>query len=268
MVFGEHLGQPPGYGGYIDAGMRLVDNDLRSWLNDHLGSPWNGIAGWINPAGAGWRRLPSRSCTRRATTTTTPPPRTATPTYFTRAGLPLIYTDGNYHAETLGESGGAFPRHANTAFLGQFGDNRVPNILYVHNHFARGDRRSAYGDGDFIAYERLDYREGHAANAQKVVMIFMMNDNYSAGASRPVSTSFPAQGGTANDAYLYNYSVSRGGFYLRLQPRRADRPPGRLFHLQLSQPRGGRRLEERRRKAHPLRPGRGDGHQHRQDRAP
>ena len=38
MVFGEHLGQPPGYDGYWDAGMRLVDNDLRSKLNGVLGN--------------------------------------------------------------------------------------------------------------------------------------------------------------------------------------------------------------------------------------
>ncbi|MFO1524207.1 MAG: hypothetical protein U1G05_19715, partial [Kiritimatiellia bacterium] len=230
MVFGEHLGQPPGYGGYIDAGMRLVDNDLRSWLNDRLGSPWNGIAGLDQPGGGGL--APSVAVMHAQSHDNDYASRRELQhaTYFTRAGLPLIYTDGNYHAETLGESGGAFPRHANTAFLGQFGDNRVPNILYVHNHFARGDQRSAYGDGDFIAYERLDYREGHAANAQKVVMIFMMNDNYSAGASRPVSTSFPAQGGTANDAYLYNYSVSGGGFYTYASNLGAQIvPPGGYF---------------------------------------
>ena len=45
LVFGEHLGQPPGYGGYWDAGMRLVDNDLRSQLNNRLGNPSAGLEG-------------------------------------------------------------------------------------------------------------------------------------------------------------------------------------------------------------------------------
>ena len=60
--------------------------------------------------------------------------------HLTRLGLPNIYTDGNYQSETLGQSGGAFPRHSNTAFLGQFGDNRIPNLVYIHNHFARGQQ--------------------------------------------------------------------------------------------------------------------------------
>ena len=49
MMFGEHLGEPPGYGGYWDAGMRLVDNDLRNELNDTLGNPSSGLTG-LRPA--------------------------------------------------------------------------------------------------------------------------------------------------------------------------------------------------------------------------
>lgn len=230
MVFGEHLGQPPGYQGYIDAGMRLVDNDLRNELNRRLGNPWESIAGLDQPGFGGF--APGVAVTHAQSHDNDYAARRELQhaTYFTRAGLPLIYTDGNYHAETLGESGGAFPRHANTSFLGQFGDNRMPNILYVHNHFARGSQRSAYSDPDYIAYERLDYREGHGSNTQQVVMLFMMNDNYASGASRPVSTTFPAQGGTSNDAYLYNYSVYGGGFYTYASNLGAQVvPPGGYF---------------------------------------
>src|SRR5262249_535355 len=39
LLFGEHLGEPPGFNEYIDAGMRLLDNPLRSYLNDVLGNP-------------------------------------------------------------------------------------------------------------------------------------------------------------------------------------------------------------------------------------
>ena len=58
--------------------------------------------------------------------------------YLTRGGIGIIYTDGNHKADLLKGSGGAFPRHANTNFLGQWGDNRIPNLLYAHEHFARG----------------------------------------------------------------------------------------------------------------------------------
>ena len=79
--------------------------------------------------------------------------------YMTRAGLGNIYTDGNHQAQTLGQSGGAFPRHANTNFLGQFGDNKIPNLVYIHNQFARGYQLGRKSDNDFVAYERIDKRE-------------------------------------------------------------------------------------------------------------
>ncbi|NBR97574.1 MAG: hypothetical protein EBT48_08230, partial [Verrucomicrobia bacterium] len=52
MVFGEHLGSPPGYSGYWDAGMRLVDNDLRSKLNGVLGNPSSTLYG-LDSSGSG-----------------------------------------------------------------------------------------------------------------------------------------------------------------------------------------------------------------------
>ena len=59
-----------------------------------------------------------------------------------------------------------------------------------------------------VAYERIDKREnGSMSDAAGVTMIVMMNDNYSAGTSRGLSTSFPS------GAYLYNYSNYGGGFY-------------------------------------------------------
>ena len=213
MVFGEHLGQPPGYQGYIDAGMRLIDNDLRSELNNRLGNPNAGINGLDNPGWGGFSESVAVMHAQSHDNDFAARRELQHATYFTRTGLPLVYTDGNYHAETLGESGGAFPRHANTAFLGQFGDNRLPNIVYIHNHFARGSQASSFSDADYIAYERLDYREGHGSTTEQAVLLFMMNDNFANGLSRPLFTRFPANGGTSNDAYLYNYSTYAGGFY-------------------------------------------------------
>ena len=213
MVFGEHLGQPPGFGGYVDAGMRLVDNELRSWLNGRLGSPWVGINGLDQPGGGGFDPAVAVMHAQSHDNDFAAMRELQHATYFTRAGLPLLYTDGNHHAETLGESGGAFPRHANTTFLGQWGDKSIPNQLYLHEHFARGWQRSAFSDADYIAYERIDKRENPGmTDADGVVMLFMMNDNNAAGQARSVSTSFPATAGGA-DAWLHNYSYHGGGFY-------------------------------------------------------
>ena len=213
MLFGEHLGEPPGYGPYFDSGMRLVDNPLRQQFNDRLGSPWNGLNGFDSSGAGGFD--PSLTVMHAQSHDNDYASRRELQhaMYFTRAGLGLLYTDGNYQAETLGESGGAFPRHSNTSFLGQWDDRRVPNILYIHEQFARGYQVGKYSDGDVIIYERIDKREnGGMPDGDGVTMLFMLNDDYSTGHGRSFGTSFPATAG-GSDAYLYNYSDYGGGFY-------------------------------------------------------
>ncbi len=213
MVFGEHLGEPPGYGDYIARGQRLVDNPLRNELNNRLGNPSAGLQGFDQPGAGGFAPEVGVMHAQSHDSDFAARRELQHAFYFTRAGLPLLYTDGNHQAETLGESGGAFPRHANTAFLGQFGDGRVPNLLKIHNDFARGYQLGRYSDADVVAYERIDKREnGGMSDGDGAVLLFMMNDNYGAGQGRNFSTSFPSTPG-GSDAYLYNYSTYGGGFY-------------------------------------------------------
>jgi len=213
MLFGEHLGEPPGYGPYFDSGMRLVDNPLRTEFNNRLGSPFNGLDGFDNSGAGGFDPALTVMHAQSHDNDFASRRELQHAMYFTRAGLGLLYTDGNYQAETLGESGGAFPRHANTSFLGQWNDARVPNLLYIHEQFARGYQLGKYSDGDVVIYERMDKRENPTmSDGDGVTMLFMLNDNYSAGQSRSFSTSFPATAG-GSDAYLYNYSDYGGGFY-------------------------------------------------------
>jgi hypothetical protein len=217
MVFGEHLGQPPGYNGYWDAGMRLVDNDLRSKLNSQLGNPWGTLAGLDSPGAGGFSASLGVTHANSHDSDYAAQKELQHAHYMFREGMGLIYSDGYYKAATLGESGGAFPRHANTQFLGQFGDPRIPNILKLHNDFARGLQQGRWSDGDYMAYERRDNRNkfGDTRNgtaSEEITMVAMFNDNTAQGQARPISTSF------WSGAYLYQYAEGpngsfMGGFY-------------------------------------------------------
>ncbi len=213
LVFGEHLGQPPGYGGYWDAGMRLVDNDLRSQLNNRLGNPGGNLNG-LDASGAGG--FPQGLGVTHANSHDSDfaaQKEWQHAYYMTREGMGLIYSDGYNKAETLGESGGAFPRHANTAYLGQFGDPRIPNVVQIHNDFARGLQQGLWADGDYLAFERRDNRgpdgSTRSGNAgSEVTMVMMMNDNTVAGQSRGIATSFPG------NAWLHQYARGPNGSFM------------------------------------------------------
>jgi len=229
MLFGEHLGQPPSYAEYIDAGMRLVDNQLHGFLNGNLGNPWGSLDGLQYPGGQGFSAATGVAYTKSHDDDYAARPELHHALTLTREGLANIYTDGNYHSQTLGESGGAFPRHANTAFLGQFGDNRIPNLVYIHNHFARGYQVPRWGDNDVVAFERLDKREPPYASmpdTDAAVLFFVMNDNYAAGQYREIPTSFPV------GAHLWQYSSAGGAFYYVVpadQKIKVITPPGGYF---------------------------------------
>jgi glycosidase len=242
MVFGEHLGSPPGYDEYISAGMRLVDAPLHRKLNSNLGNPSGTLSGMDSP---GWSGDPAFNDSTGIPFAQSHDDDFANRRelqhayYLTRRGLPNIYTDGYYKAATLGESGGAFPRHANNPFLGQFGDNRIPNLLSINESFSRGSQIARWSDGDVVAYERRDKRENPSmSDADGTVLLFMMNDNYASGQARPIRTSFPAVDGGAN-AYLHNYSPYGGGFYVwasQISSGNVVIPPGGYFAFSWKNP--------------------------------
>lgn len=213
FCFGEHLGQPPSYGGYWDAGMRLVDNDLRSKLNSTLGNPSAGLQGLDAPGAGGFPQGMGVTHANSHDSDFAALKEWQHAFYMTREGMGLIYSDGYNKAETLGESGGAFPRHANTAYLGQFGDPRIPNIVKIHNDFARGLQQGLWADGDYLAFERRDNRTPDGSTrsgtaAGEITMVMMMNDNTVAGQSRGIATSFPG------NAWLHQYARGPDGSFM------------------------------------------------------
>ena len=202
MFFGEHLGGTPQQP-YIDAGMRLLDNALSSTLNGVLATgPLNGLdgdGGGGLPGGSGVEVGYAQSADNGYALKR----QLQHAFLLTRAGLPVIYTDGNHQAGTLASSGSAFPANAFTNFLGQFSDGRIPNLLYVHNQFARGVQIPKWSDQNVVSYERQDKRENTSmSDADGTTLLFMMNADSSNGeGGRAITTTFPA------GSYLYQYAT-------------------------------------------------------------
>lgn len=173
LIFGEHLGSPPGLDEYSDAGMRLLDNPLRNHLNSVLGNPGATLAGLEYAGGGGLSAAVSVTHAQSHDNDYAARRELQNAYYFLREGIPLIYSDA-YHEES---GNPPFPRHANAAYLGQFGDNQMPNLATIHHSLSRGGTRPRWGDSDVCAFERFDAREGGSA-ADQTVVVFAMNDNY------------------------------------------------------------------------------------------
>ncbi len=229
MMFGEHMGEPPPYGEYWEAGMRLLDARTHSTLNDKLGNPSASLDGLQHSSYISGFQMGENLGVYYAKSHDDNVAFREELHYainLTRAGLPDIYTDGNRQAETLGQSGGAFPRHANTKYLGQWGDNRIPNLVYIHNQFARSWQYGRWGDSDVAAFDRIDKRENDAmSDADACVLSFMVNDNYADGSYREIPTAFP------EGAFLWQYSTAGGQFYTQVSDGKIKTiiPPGGYF---------------------------------------
>ena len=194
MIFGEHLGFPPPQGPYVSAGMRLVDDRLRNELNwrfsanqldgfdgENAGSELGANCGVMH-AQSHDNDIVDRKPLHHAM-------------YFMRRGLGLVYSDGNNHAATLSGSGGAFPRWAQTDFLGQWGQRQIPTLLHAHENFARDGQYPKWSQGNFIAFQR-------GGEGSWATMLFQLNSGWDFYQD---STKCGDYG--SDDFYLYDYAI-------------------------------------------------------------
>jgi glycosidase len=139
MLFGEHLGQPPTYSEYLARGMRLLNSPLRDQLNSALGgnASLSGMdqrdyTAYPGAFTAAQSVMFAQSHDASGSYATHRDLQNAY--YFMHEGIPVIYSDG------YNQSGAPnyFPSIANANYLGEFGDNQMPDICYVHNQVARG----------------------------------------------------------------------------------------------------------------------------------
>jgi glycosidase len=74
---------------------------------------------------------------------------------LTRVGIPIVYTTGNNLADNESKvKTWMFPGYPGA--LGDYGMNRIPNLVYIKNNFARGNEWERWSEGNFYAFERYE----------------------------------------------------------------------------------------------------------------
>ena len=204
MLYGEHLGSPPGEGGYLSAGMRIANDNLLNNIRNTIG---NNLSGYdqVNHGAYGAVDQAVNYVMSHDNAWLWGGDRPQAHAYIlTREGLPIIYTDGYNQAGAPDY----FPKPSGVNFLGQFNDKSVTSAVGVHRDFARGGQTPRWSDQNFAAYERVDFRERKDNGAWNApTMMFMMARAYQPnGQARWVNTAFPV------GATLENQSSHGGRF--------------------------------------------------------
>jgi len=186
VIFGEAEYMPSdnneSYGDYINRGMRLINFNLRDKFNDPNGGALNGkssLAG-LEQADASGAAIDPRQGIQFADNQD----GNQQAAWTTHRELQDVYNlmhegEGVIYADGYNQSGppNYFPSVASANYLGEFGDNQMPDICYLHNQLARGYTTPRWGDYNVCAFERYDYRESTNAPDETVVL-FAMNDNF------------------------------------------------------------------------------------------
>ncbi|MDW8349818.1 MAG: alpha-amylase family glycosyl hydrolase [Verrucomicrobiae bacterium] len=208
FLYGEHLGEPPGYAGYLNAGMRIANDDFLNSINYKLGHHLGGLdsPGFAMYGGVGTGMKYPMSHDNNYLWGGH---RELAFTYgILTDGPMIIYTDG------YNQSGPPdwFPKPAGVPFLGQFGQQYLPNALSIARDFARGDQIGRWSDQNYTAFERRDKRFNPSmSDADGTVLLFMMARLGSGGQTRPLTTTFPP------GSRLRNYSYHGGPFFINVQ---------------------------------------------------
>jgi len=202
LLYGEHLGTPPGYSGYLAAGMRIAHDGCLNGIKGNVGSNLSGMdqPGW-GTEGVDIGMMYVMSHDNNYLWDGHYP--SAHALILTRAGIPIVYTDGLRHAGPPDW----FPKPSYVPFLGQWDATYMLNLLNINRNFARGWQKAKWGNQDLVAYERIDGSD----DADHVVLMFALARGWTGGQSMEAfTTTFP------EGAYLYNYSHHGGGFYAKV----------------------------------------------------
>ncbi len=207
LLYGEHLGDPPWKMYYVDAGMRIANDDFLNAVKGNVGANLGGMDdssyAVINP-----QQSMHYVMSHDNNYLWGGDREQAHAVLLAREGLPIVYTDG------YNQSGSPdwFPKPAEIPFLGQFAQPYIPNLLDIRRHFGWGYQSSRWSAWDFTSWVRYDPEATDGGlNDHGVTMIFMMARNYlSEWPSKDVDAVFP------EGARLFNYSYHDGAFEVKV----------------------------------------------------
>ena len=253
MIFGEYipsaLPQGNDFYDYLNSGMRLLNQPLYNQMNSVFGgASMSGMDGrdYISP-GSNCDGNGNYSAAQAVNMPQTQDSGTCCPAnqgmedayFFMHEGLPMVYSDGFNH-----NTNGGTPIVSYANYLGEFGDNSMPDVMYVHNQLSRGGTWPRWSDQNLVLFERYDYREGNGSQPQtQDVVLFGMNDKtgFPGDISFDDGISRPSDGYYLNPAYTTSTAVSnsRGvGIVVGFAPGSV------LAQLAGSSPTGGRAYQK------------------------
>jgi glycosidase len=120
---------------------------------------------------------------------------------LTHVGIPIVYFTGNnlQYSDTV-VSGNSNARTwmlmGHGGALGDYSDGRIPNLVYIHNQFARGKEWGRYSSGDVFAYERYEDLDNDPVvnppppDVGESTLLMALNDT-SSQQTISVATAFP-----------------------------------------------------------------------------
>ena len=120
-----------------------------------------------------------------------------------RVGVPIVYfTGNNLDQSDIGFRTWMLTGHGGA--LGDYGHQALPNLVYVHNNFARGNEWERWSDGDLYAFERHDgpnpNLEPSSADGDGILFV-ALNDS---GGDRTETFKTSFQNGTVLKDYTGN----------------------------------------------------------------
>lgn len=212
MLFGEYepgaLAAGNDFADYLNSGMRLLNFPLFTQMNNIFnGGTMAGMDGRdYLPPGGNCDSNGNFSANQAVNMPQTQDPGSCCPAnegfentyFFMHEGLPMVYSDGFDH-----NTSGNTPIASYANYLGEFGDNSMPEIMHLHNQLARGGTWSRWSDQNVVLFERYDYREGNASQPQtQDVALVGLNDD----TGYPGDIAFDDGVTRASDGYYLNPS--------------------------------------------------------------